>query len=105
MSAVKEVRDAANEATISLNQNSISRLLQSDLFNAINDFNGISVLVSCYLLEDRKAKGEKYDNDIEKYINDTLISMRYSTIFTSFIHLVAKVLIFPPKFAPSTKRS
>ena len=29
-----------------------------------------------HFLEDRKAKGEKYDDDIEKYINDTLKSMR-----------------------------
>ena len=28
-------------------------------------------------LEDRKKRGEKYDADIEKYIDDYLVSMKY----------------------------
>lgn len=41
VSTIKEVRDVANEAIVSIEQNSMSRLVQSDLYNAINEFNGI----------------------------------------------------------------
>lgn len=37
------MRDAANEASVSLSQSSLSRLVQSDLYNAINEFNGLFV--------------------------------------------------------------
>ena len=42
VSPVKEVRDAANEASVTMSQFSMSRLVQNDLYNAINEFNGVS---------------------------------------------------------------
>ncbi|CBK23575.2 uncharacterized protein [Blastocystis hominis] len=65
VSPVKEVRDAANEASVAMSQYSMSRLVQNDLYTALNEFN-----------EDRKKRNEKYDPDIEKYIQDNLTSMK-----------------------------
>ena len=40
VSPVKEVRDAANEASVAMSQYSMSRLVQNDLYTALNEFNG-----------------------------------------------------------------
>lgn len=39
--------------------------------------------MNSHFVEDRKSKGEKYDADIEKYIADTLKSMRYCILISS----------------------
>ena len=77
VSTDKAVRDAANEGEVLIHQNSIARCLQNDLYCAIQEFDGIVSNTCTSFLEDRKKRGEKYDADIEKYIDDYLVSMKY----------------------------
>lgn len=72
---MKEVRDAANEASVAMSQYSMSRLVQNDLYTTLNEFNGNLESFDSFL-EDRKTRNEQYDPDIEKYIQDNLTSMK-----------------------------
>ena len=58
VSTVKEVRDAANEASVMISQSSLSRMVQSDLYNAINEFNGLYRFNSSF---SRRSKSERWE--------------------------------------------
>lgn len=55
-------------------------------------------------LEDRKKRGEKYDADIEKYIDDYLVAMRYFSKWTTDDGLDVLELIFQRKSVRSTRK-